>query len=286
MKKTLISTKLQQFKVARVSETQTVLYILANSIVYKRVKQRIKSSHRFREIPTRILSTVAIHPFAHPKRESKCSIGIREPTRAEHASRGDARKFLAGRATSPRADRSCCMEKYTVYGSEDFSARQCVSEIESMSSSSLSKVSIQRDSLSAKLVTEKCDKARNLVKLSAGPGRVDAPTPATLSTCIQILGKYPGYPAGEKRADNTFSESSCCRCRCNFKDVCLPGRVGVTRARKRPRSLFATSLKNISRRARYVETPSAYYGSRVLRAVRARDLALRKSQRRERLRAS
>lgn len=68
------------------------------------------------------------------------------------------------------------------------------------------------------------------------------------------MGKYPGYPAGKKRADNTFSESSCCRCRCNFKGVCLPGRVAVTRSRARgdnetsERSSFPVFRKNISPR--------------------------------------
>lgn len=58
------------------------------------------------------------------------------------------------------------------------------------------------DSPMVKLVTEKCDKARNLVKLSAGPGPSERASErvsrrCSRYTCIQILEKYPGISRRE-----------------------------------------------------------------------------------------
>lgn len=54
-------------------------------------------------------------------------------------------------------------------------------------------------------------------------------------------------PQGRNELTTRSSESSCCRCRCNFKGVCLSGRVAVTRARRNVREIFIphSFLKNI-----------------------------------------
>lgn len=54
-------------------------------------------------------------------------------------------------------------------------------------------------------------------------------------------------PQGRNELTTRSSESSCCRCRCNFKGVCLSGRVAVTRARENVREIFIlhSFLKNI-----------------------------------------
>lgn len=118
----------------------------------------------------------------------------------------------------------------------------------------------------AKLVTEKCDKARNLVKLSArlgGPGatRQAGALRRRRSTCIQILGKYPGYPAGKERADNTFlgiellSMSAQLQRRLSLR-TCRRN----TRTRKRPREIFILPFfPQKYHRHRSAENESAYF---------------------------
>jgi len=169
------------------------------------------------------------------------------------------RKLVASRAEYE--DRSCSLEKYTVYGSEeDFSARQCVREIESVSSSPRALKGVDTATFPlAKLVTEKCDKARNLVKLSAGLGRASKPAHSVGAPGVRVFKSWENIrdiPAGKKRADNTFSKSSCHRCRCNFKGICLSRRIAATLDNVRDHhSWFAIK---ISRQARPVAATSAH----------------------------
>lgn len=142
-------------------------------------------------------------------------------------------------------DRSCSMEKYTVYSEEkDFPARQCVPEIESVSSRPLKGGDIATRLSYGKVGNRKVwQSGKSRKTLSGTRGRANEW--ASWHTCIQILEKYPGYPAGVERAGNTFSESSCCRCRCNFKGVCCD--VRGRERENRPRSLFPALPAKISR---------------------------------------
>lgn len=97
------------------------------------------------------------------------------------------------------------------------------------------------DFIPAKLVTEKCDKAKNLVKLSANLGGWASKPAHSAGAGVRVFRSWKNtrdIPQGRNELTTHSSESSCCRCRCNFKGVCLSGRVVVTRARKRVRDLY------------------------------------------------
>ena len=103
------------------------------------------------------------------------------------------------------------------------------------------------DSTPAKLVTEKCDKARNLVKLSARLGG-RARASRRLKYVYSDPRKIPWISRRERTSwQHVLTESSCCRSRCNFKGVCLSGRVAVTCTCGNVREIFIlhSFLKNI-----------------------------------------
>lgn len=128
-----------------------------------------------------------------------------------------------------------------------------------------SKVSIQR-LYSGKVGNRKVwqsEESRKTLSETRGPGatRQAGALRRRRSTCIQILGKYPGYPAGKERADNTFLGIELLSMPVQLQRRLSPRTCRRnTRTRKRPREIFILPFfPQKYHRHRSAENESAYF---------------------------